>query len=138
AKISSASSARGICCFAIGPYRGSRRRPYILDRRVAGDDGHGDWNRSAREGGDKGTGSRRLRRRPEHQHRDILILVDLLEDHLSLLALADHLLGDDALKALVVELAAQQAEHGPRFVGLLFELRLAHALPKLTFRFDHV
>src|SRR5215475_1705234 len=37
----------------------------------------------------------------------------------------------DALKALVVEFTAQQAEHDPRFVGLLFELPLAHALPKL-------
>src|SRR5215471_11915544 len=124
-------------CLAIA-HRGSRRRLYILHRRVAGDDGDGNWYRSAGEGGDKGTGSRRLRRRPEHQHRDILILVYLLEDHLSLLALSDQLLGGDALKALVVEFAAQQAEHGPRFVGLLFELRLAHALPKLIFRFDHV
>src|SRR5215510_12631127 len=54
------------------------------------------------------------------------------------LPFSDQLLGGDALKALVVEFAAQQAEHGPRFVGLLFELRLAHALPKLIFRFDHV
>src|SRR5215475_7672368 len=123
-------------CLVI-PHRDSRWCLYILDRRVAGDDGDGNWYRSAGEGGDKGTGSRRLRRRPEHQHRDILILVYLLEDHLSLLALADHVLGGDALKAPVVKFAAQQAEHRSRFNGLLFELRLAHALPKLTFRFEH-
>jgi hypothetical protein len=48
----------------------SGQRPDVLNRRVAGDDGDGDWksagHRPAGDGGDEGTGSHRLRRGAEH------------------------------------------------------------------------
>jgi hypothetical protein len=56
--------------------------------------------------GDEGTGPRRFRRGAEHQYGDVVVLIDLFQDLLGLLALANHLLGDDAVKALVVEFAA--------------------------------
>src|SRR6478735_7443037 len=119
-----------------GRYAHSRQRLDVLEQQFARDDGYGDRELAGvgadRQRRHEWPGTRGLLGGAEHEHRDVFILVDLLEDLLGLLALPDHLLGLDRLVPVIVELAPEQAEDGARLVGLLLQLDLAHAFPELV------
>ena len=59
---------------------------------------------------DERAGALGFGRGAQHQDGDILVLVDLLDDLVDLLAFADDFLGRHRLEAGTVELAPEQAE----------------------------
>ena len=75
----------------------------ILQLQRAGHDGDGDGEAARRRaGGERGhqrAGAGGVGRGPEHQHGDVLVLVDELADLLALGALADDLLGGHVLES---------------------------------------